>query len=302
VFTVVALLICGLIAAIGWFVLRKRRTRKLRTDERTAVGGAGAGGAGVDRFGEDEFENQNPFAEGDHHVSGMDYTGVGFGGQTRSGPEMVEHNRQSLGSSDVNGRSVLPGMIGYSLPPTTAANYHNGTTSNGGSRHSNSQNGHESSGGSRGSHELLNSDRVTPPQSTGAAVNSSQGYGDWMMGNTSNSNARSGSQEGHGERKLLHSNPLSPINQCFLFKTATATYSDQTQRNQQRESYHSNSFYAPNSMNPNTTAEGNRYSTLFAPTLPGIGGSPSRPGLYSNDSEASLNYERGKLNKLGVLR
>lgn len=51
-------------------------------------------------------------------------------------------------------------------------------------------------------------------------------------------------------------------------------------------------------MSPNTTAAGDRYSTMFAPTLPVVA-SYARPQLYSNDSEASLNYERGKL---GILR
>lgn len=61
-FTVVGLVIAGLIIGLGLLLCRRKRARQLNADVRAAAGGAGDGGAGVDRFG-DEEEGHNPFDE-----------------------------------------------------------------------------------------------------------------------------------------------------------------------------------------------------------------------------------------------
>lgn len=194
VFTVVSLLLCGLVAGAAWFALKRRRRARLSADERAAVGGAGAGGAGHDRFGDEEFEN--PFnGEEDHHSN----QGMGsFAGATslQRHPEMSEQ-RQSMAGVDANGRSILPGMAGYSLPlPVSSSNHYVNSSQNGSS---NSRDGHES-GGSRGSHELLNADRNSTlfSQQQPSPVPSS-GYAEWMMGQA---HTGAGSLEGHREREF----------------------------------------------------------------------------------------------------
>lgn len=65
---VVGLVAAGLLIALAFFFLRRKRARKLDEDIRVAAGGAGDGGAGVNRFAdEDEDDPFDPSgSEGTH--------------------------------------------------------------------------------------------------------------------------------------------------------------------------------------------------------------------------------------------